>query len=314
MDFLRLLEGIRTPFVSGLMAAVTFLGDETCFIVLGLAMLWCVRKRSGYYMLSVGFLGIGINQLLKLWFRIPRPWVLDPEFTIVEAARAAATGYSFPSGHTQNIVGTLGVVGVSTQKGWLRALCAVLMILVPFSRMYLGVHTPLDVGASFFMALALVALLYPCFRTEERFRRWMPWLFAVTAAVTGLYLAFVLRYAFPADVDPAHLADGLKNAYRMAGCALGLMISYAYDRKKLRFETAAPLLGQALKLTLGFVAVMALRIGLKPLLAAVMGGSPAADLIRYFLIVIFAGCVWPNTFPLFAKVGRKRPETEKGEA
>lgn len=78
--------------------------------------------------------------------------MLDPDFQIVEAARADATGYSFPSGHTQNIVGTTASIFASRKETWVRIVCIVLMVLVPFSRMYLGVHTPLDVGVAFLTA------------------------------------------------------------------------------------------------------------------------------------------------------------------
>ncbi len=97
-----------------------------------------------------------LNQFLKLLCRVPRPWVMDPEFTIVESARADATGYNFPSGHTQNSVGTFGVLGRCARRTWVRILCGILMILVPFSRMYLGVHTPADVLTAAGTALALV--------------------------------------------------------------------------------------------------------------------------------------------------------------
>ena len=104
MEFLRFLEGLRTPFMDTLMSLITQLGDELFFMVFAITMFWCIDKRRGYYLLSVGFVGTVVNQFLKLVFRIPRPWVLDPNFTIVESAREAATGYSFPSGHTQNAV------------------------------------------------------------------------------------------------------------------------------------------------------------------------------------------------------------------
>lgn len=136
-----------------------------------LLIFWCVDKRQGYYVFLVGALGTVCNQFLKLAFRIPRPWVLDPDFQIVEAARADATGYSFPSGHTQNIVGTTASIFASRKEAWVRIVCVVLMLLVPFSRMYLGVHTPLDVGVAFLTALALAAVLYPAFRTEAAAKR-----------------------------------------------------------------------------------------------------------------------------------------------
>ena len=135
MSFLYLLEAARIPGLNEFMLAITYLGDEIAFLVIALILMWCVDKRTGYYVLSVGFLGTIANQFMKLWFRIPRPWVLDPEFTILEQAREGASGYSFPSGHTQSSVGTFGAIAYITKNRILRILCFIVVILVPFSRM-----------------------------------------------------------------------------------------------------------------------------------------------------------------------------------
>lgn len=161
MEFLRLLESIRIPALNVFFSGITYCGDEIAFMVVAFALFWCVNKRTGYYAFLVGLFGTVGNQWLKIACRIPRPWVLDPNFTIVESARAAATGYSFPSGHTQNAVGTFGAMALRTERKWVRGVCIALIVLVPFSRMYLGVHTPLDVGVAFLMAAALLALFYP---------------------------------------------------------------------------------------------------------------------------------------------------------
>ena len=85
MQVLYALESIRTPWLDTVMAAITHLGEETVFMVAALFVFWCVSKRHGYYLLAVGFAGTVLNQFLKLLFRIPRPWVLDSNFTIVES-------------------------------------------------------------------------------------------------------------------------------------------------------------------------------------------------------------------------------------
>ena len=95
-----MFERLRTPLGDAFFSLITHLGEETLFIVFGLLIFWCLDKWEGYYLLSVGLSGTVINQFLKLWFRIPRPWVRDPNFTAVESALAQAGGYSFPSGHT----------------------------------------------------------------------------------------------------------------------------------------------------------------------------------------------------------------------
>ena len=308
MEFLRVLEGLRTPALDTVLTALTQLGDETVFMILAIVLFWCVSKRVAYYVFAVGLGGTVANQWLKLIFRIPRPWVLDPSFTIVESARAAATGYSFPSGHTQNIVGTMACLIPETRNKVLRGVCIALIILVPFSRMYLGVHTPLDVGVSFVLALALALALRPFFRDEERFRRAaLPLLLALI--VFGLcYLLWVLLTRFPADVDPDNLAHGVKNGWTLLGAMLGLLTAWFCDGKRLHFSEKAPLPGQIAKAVLGLALLLGIRAGLKPLLNALTGGALWANAVRYYCMVVFAGCVWPLTFPYFAKLGEKHKE------
>ena len=119
MDFLYLLEKIRVPVLDEIMLAVTMLGEETAFLAIALIVFWCVDKKRGYLIMAVGFAGTILNQFLKLWFRVPRPWVLDENFTVVGNAKEAAGGYSFPSGHSQNAVGTLCSVAITEKKHWL---------------------------------------------------------------------------------------------------------------------------------------------------------------------------------------------------
>ena len=158
MGLLYLLEDIRVPVLNELMLAITTLGEEAAFLVVALVLFWCVDKYLGYYTLSVGFVGTIANQFLKLWFRIPRPWVLDENFTILEQAREAASGYSFPSGHTQSAVGTFGSIAYTTKNKKIRLIAIILAVLVAFSRMYIGVHTPLDVCVSIGIAVLLIVI------------------------------------------------------------------------------------------------------------------------------------------------------------
>ena len=302
MEFLRLLEQIRTPLLDQIMALLTHLGSELVFMVMAVAIYWCVSKSRGMYVLAVGCLGTTINQFLKLAFRVPRPWVKDPSFTIVESARADATGYSFPSGHTQNVAGTFGCLAKTAQKRGVRIALVVVILLVAFTRMYLGVHTPADVGVSLLVAAVLVVGMEPLFRDADRSPKRVLWILVALTAVNMLYLAYANFWPFPADMDVENLSHGVENAAKLTGALLGMLAGVAIDLKWVRFRTRAPLLGQILKCVLGLALVLAIKEGLKP----VLGSGNLSAAVRYACVTVFAGGIWPMTFPFFAKLGRKK--------
>ena len=307
MEFLYQLETIRNPILDTLMLVLTEFGNELLFIVAGMLMFWCVDKKQGYFILMTGFFGVYINQFLKITCRVPRPWVLDPDFTIVEAAREAASGYSFPSGHTQTAVGCYAGLAVCRKEKWVRIVGAAMALIIPFTRMYLGVHTPLDVGVSILVALALIFILWPLFNRYGLNRGLMyPLMAALTAMGIG-FLLYVCLYHFPADIDSANYEGAVENAYKFLGCGLGLWVIYEVDTRFIRFETkTATWWAQILKLVLGFGLLLLVMEGSKPLLNLIFKGHFVAHTVRYFCTVLFAGVVWPLTFKWFAKLGAKQ--------
>ena len=301
MGILYALESIRNPVMDAIMLAVTYFGSEWLFIAAAMIVYWCVSKKYGYYLMATGMIGTALNQFMKIVCRVPRPWVRDPRFTIVEAARADAGGYSFPSGHTQNVTSILGGVARFTKKTVVRVVCIVIVVLVAFSRMYLGVHYPTDVGFGLVCGIVLVFALYPVFEKSDEDPRGMEIVFIVTAVLSLAAALFVEFHAWPEDIDPDNLAEAVKNLNMMFGCTAAVAVGAPLERKRVRFDVKAPWWAQILKVVLGLVIVVALRAGLKPILTAVFGGLGIASGIRYGLIVLVAMLVWPLTFPWFAK-------------
>ncbi|MCI6376414.1 MAG: phosphatase PAP2 family protein [Clostridiales bacterium] len=305
MPFLRLLESIRTPVLDKLGALATLLGEETVFMVAGLVILWCFSKKWGFRFLMIGVAGTALNQLLKAIFLIPRPWVLDPGFTIVEAAREGASGYSFPSGHTQSAATVFGVLAVWAKRRWVTALCVATVLLVGLSRMYLGVHTPLDVGVSLATGVITVLGMVWLFDRAEARPHGVLLLGAGIAAFAAALLAYVLlapvREANVASFD----ADGQKAAWTLFGTCAGLWLALWADARHTHFETRAVWWAQLLKLIAGLALVMAVRVGLKPVLAALFGGALFTHGIRYFVMAVTGGVLWPMTFRLWARLGQK---------
>lgn len=304
MDILYALEKIRTPFWNGVMSAVTQLGGEVIFIVAAVVVFWCVSKWEGYYLMTIAFCGTVLNQFLKLICRVPRPWVRDPNFTIVESARAEATGYSFPSGHTQNAVGLFGGMARWGGRRWVRLGLTALALVIAFSRMYLGVHTPADVGVSLVLAAALVLGLYPLMRRAQEKPRYMGYVLAAMLVVSGAFVVFVETCGFPADMDAENLASGIGNAWKMLGAVAGMTLAWLLDRRYIHFETQAVWWVQAIKVAVGMALLLAIKSGLKAPLLALLGHEGLAGGVRYFLLVLVAGAVWPLVFRPMSKWGK----------
>lgn len=302
MELLYFFEKIRVPGLNEFMLLITRLGEETAFLVIGLILFWCVSKRRGYYVMAAGFFGTIATQAMKIICRIPRPWVKDPNFTILEQAREAAGGYSFPSGHTQSAFGTLGGIAITEKKRWIAIVCAVLPVLVGISRMYIGVHTPEDVLVGAVVSIVLLAVLYPLMLGKRDFT--FPVLLGLMAA-SAAYLIFMELAQFPADIDAHNNESAIKNAYTLIGCTVGLALVYPLEKKYVNFTESAVWWAQLLKIILGLGIVLAVKEGLRSPMEAIFAGHLVARAVRYFLIVVVAGLLWPMTFRSFSRLGRK---------
>lgn len=310
MDFLRWLEGIRVPGLNEFMLGITYLGDEIAFLVVALILFWCVDKRRGYYILAVGFMGTITSQFMKIWCRVPRPWYQDENFTILEQAREGAGGYSFPSGHTQSSIGTFGGIAVTSKRLLTRALCLAACVLVPFSRMYVGVHTPLDVAIGAVISVVLLLVMYPLVLGKDG--KYLPYVMGVMTVIAVAYTAFMHLYRFPDEVyvvDPltgtTPWLSATKNAYTLLGSLLGFLVVYTADQKWMHFSEKAVWWVQIIKVIAGLVLVLAVKEGLSAPFTNAFGYLPGRA-ARYFILVIVAGIVWPLCFPWLNKLAEKK--------
>ena len=154
--------------------AVTFLGNvPTLAAVTFVAaiLLSRMRRTAELQLLLLAAIGVQILTLgLKLGFERERPFFADP--------LATESSYSFPSGHASvslAVYGTLGYIAArhaSTRRAQLASLgaAAVLVLLIGFSRLYLGVHFLSDVIAGFSIGIAWVALCVVLLHLRLRLR------------------------------------------------------------------------------------------------------------------------------------------------
>ena len=133
-------------FLADFLLKMTYFGELNTVLVIMAVIYWCVSKDVGTYLL-MGWSGNRIlNGALKVTVCAYRPWIRDARILPYGDSINTATGYSFPSGHTMNAATVFG--GGAVRKdlpGMLRAALGVMVVLVAFSRIYLGVHTPQDI-------------------------------------------------------------------------------------------------------------------------------------------------------------------------
>jgi hypothetical protein len=133
-------------------------------------------------------------------------------------------------------------------------------------------------------------------------------LFSLTALMAA-YLCFISLFRFPESVylpeNVGNLVSAQKNGFTLMGCILGLLVVYTVDLKWTHFETGATLLGQIIKVVVGLALVLAAKELLRFPLDAILPKDSWARLIRYFLMVIVGGVLWPMSFSRISKIGKK---------
>ena len=285
MELLRAIESIRSPFLDTVFGLITRFGEEMILIVVFCTLFWCVNKRMGYVLGVSFFLSSLAVQGLKIVFRVPRPWVADPTFQPVQGAVREATGYAFPSGHTQNAAALLGGLGAQLRQRPIKIVLFTIAILVGVSRLYLGVHYLFDVVASLVITFAIVFFAVKVV-TDEPVSKKREFLLSLFIASIALVVIAIAAYLYHNGIStPSQLRDST----RAAGAAIGFAIGMYIERIYIRFPVEARNISlQVLKVALGIAGLIAVQEGVR-----LVGGGLIMDAVRYFLMVLWIAVGFP---------------------
>lgn len=298
MEFLRLLAEHRVPALDIFFQFITYFAQETLVILIICWIYWCRSKKLAYTLGFTYFISGLLVQGLKITFRIPRPWILDPDFTPVPSAVPAATGYSFPSGHTQSGTALFSILGFASSRKTLRTLCIFMTAAIGFSRLYLGVHTPKDVLVSLILTLLISIIIW-------KISPALTGPFAKDRKVTllmALFSAALLLYAFGLQKSGALPLSEASDCFKACGAGLGFAAGYYLERHRIRFSHPVTRRSQVICFFLGIAGTLILQQGLKPLL----GSSLIAGTIRYFIVVFWILALYPLLFSLVRKGSRQK--------
>lgn len=290
MNFLHFLAAHRNPALDAFFRTVSDVGHGYILLALGAAVLWFASPRIGCRAFFGTLAADTLGDVVKALARVPRPWILDPTLVPVPSAQAAATSYSFPSGHVTNFSAFLLILAASLPAPWRRRTlpaAIVLSLLMALSRMYLGVHTPWDVSAGFLLAAAVAfATVRLAPRIEASPRARSAAVLALLLAVAALWMAFAV---IPPPEDNPQYA---KSIYRDLCALLALLPAALLERRYVRHDPAAlPPAYRLPALLLGLwgllFTVNNLPLLLRPALGSILAGNLAAAANPLWIALLF---------------------------
>jgi len=268
--------------------ALTLMGNEMFYLLFFPLFYWCVDRRVGARLIVLFLFSSFTNAVAKQWAGQPRPFECDP---IVQRLWPAG-GRGFPSGHTQSAVVIWGYLASQFRNRWFWAVAGSLILLIPLSRVYLGVHFPTDLLGGYLLGAALLVLYL---RFQPAVEAWL------AARNTGSQLAVAL--AFPSLIlllSPHIEAYQIKTAAALMGMGVGFVL----ERRWVRFDSGGSGWKRALRFLFGILIMFAFREGLGSFETGVDHESPFR-FVRYLFLGLGGSFVAPW---LFVSVGLAEKE------
>jgi len=295
MQFLYIMADIRCEILDIIFKTFTLLGEEVFVMALICLLYWCADKRLAYR-IGMSFFASGLLvQGLKITFRVDRPWIIDPDFKPIESALETATGYSFPSGHTQSASSLFTSLALYLKKTWITIISIVIIPGVALSRMYLGVHTPTDVITSLAISVTLSILVDRLMSCVENDKKYDLPITAAIILISGAVMAYSLILFTNGTIEGRYAADCIK----AASAGMGFGIGFCIERKLDISDTKISLPKRLLKLTFGLLGLLAVKE-----IPSLIADNIVTDAAAYLLLPIWVLAVYPLIWEKASKTKR----------
>jgi len=301
IDILLALQQFREStdaIFTSFMQKMSYIGEMTVVLAIIAEIYWCVSKEFGNYLL-MGWSGNRIvNGFLKVTLCAYRPWIRDARILPHGEAMATATGYSFPSGHSMNAASLYG--GGAIRKDLPRALriaLGLIVVLIAFSRIYLGVHTPQDILVGMTAGLLVMWLIGKLIKWVDAHPGKDILVMCIGIAIAVAVAVFAALKSYPEDKDAAGklLVDGTKMAndtYKGVGWAIGYLVGWVLERRFIGFSTDVPMMTRVTRFVTGLLGFYAVSLIPVPLIKSWIPGA-AGTISSCFLQMFYVSFLFP---------------------
>ncbi|MDI6605059.1 MAG: phosphatase PAP2 family protein [Thermoanaerobacteraceae bacterium] len=245
-NIIKDIQLLSNPILDYFFIVITLLGSSGFYFLLLPIFYWCIDKRFGLKLGLMLISSIYVNTVIKEVTMLSRP-IGYPGIRSIFTQSAG--GYSFPSGHAQGSATLWGTIMVHYKNKTINIVGITLVLLISLSRLYLGVHWPMDIVGGIFIALLIVFVgeLTDSIIIESKID--IPFRYKI---LLSLLIPIILIILFP-----------YKDNFEYMGIMSGVLLGYFIDQKYFGFTVENILTNHFIKLIIGIVIFFSLQTGLK---------------------------------------------------
>lgn len=260
---------------------------------------WCVDKKWGYRFIATLGVGEVINGILKLTVCAYRPWIRSDLIEPAGDSKVAATGYSFPSGHTLSATCTYGTVFAWQRKkqSWIAVICAIMIVLTGFSRNFLGVHTPQDVIVGFIEAAIIICLVGIIQNKIDGDDKKLDILSIIGVIAIIISLIYITQKPYPMDyVDGVLLVNPdkmMNDSFKACGALIGFIVGSYIERHYIKYEIPVGAKNLPILAFLGFLIAFTWKEYFAPVTVVAALGGHWGNFVARCILWFFVVAIWP---------------------
>ena len=312
---LYLQENVRNEALNPFMMVISNIAIDFWLLAVFMCLYWCINKKTGLFILASYSISSLVNAVVKLSFCIYRPWIRDSSINppripfgakIIDAKRTAS-GYSFPSGHTQVFTSYFVSCAYLAWKKhkWLSILSLLAILVVAFSRNYLGVHTPQDVIVGFLLGSLSVYWGY-IFVTRANDDKKSDTKLLISAVLIGIVsVIYFLFKNYPTEigadgyliVDPKSM---MKDGFLGVGVWLGFNYGWYIEKYYVDFSTKGSLKTKIIRAIIGIATTYLVYHQVSNLYYAYLP-KYCARMCQWMSMMLYITAVYPLIFNIIEK-------------
>ncbi len=270
------------------MEIFTFLGKIEFYMLFITFLYWNVDASLGFRVFMVLLSTDIVGTVFKQFLHQPRPyWISD-----VKHIGGGETSYGVPSTHASDSLAVWAYLAYQIRKRWLWITSIVIILLISFSRLYLGVHFPHDVLGGWLIGL-LVFFVF--IKYENRVSNWVQsnskayqmgigFAVSISFIIVGLIVKFIIA-GMPDSENWAHYATearSLTHYFTLAGAFFGAVAGYVLMKSKANFRVEGSWVLKLGRYLVGILGVLVAMYGLDILFSLIATDeSITGYLLRY---------------------------------